>query len=318
MPNRRGLNRTYICSVLTLLALCLAAPISSPSRDSVLAQSRAPARDQDPARRGAEVLGATDPQKPKISLNRSGKDHALLFATNDYDYWSHLNNPINDARAIAYELKNYYGFETEIIENPKKEEILATLLKYKRERKYSDDDQLFIFFAGHGAFSDEFKEGYIIARDSNVKDDLGESYLAHSQLRRIIDFIPCKHIFLVLDVCFSGTIDEFIARRRGNDEYEETTNYEFIGRKMQFQTRQFLSSGGKEYVPDGRPGQHSPFARKLLEALRSYGGKYGVLTISGIVSHLERVTPEPRRGEWGGNEPGSDFIFTAKPSSKPE
>jgi hypothetical protein len=52
-----------------------------------------------------------------------------------------------------------------------------------------------------------------------------------------------------------------------------------------------------------------------LEALRGYGGKQGILTITGILSYVERVTPEPRQGEWGANEPGSDFVFIAK---KPE
>ena len=316
MPKKDGSNRTFTLSVLGLAVLCLSVAFTTRPSNSARAQSRTAVLDQEPSsKRGVEVVG-TEPSKPRQSLHRSGKDHALLFATDDYDHWPHLNNPVDDARTIANELKNFYGFETEVLENPKKEEILATLLRYKRERKYSDDDQLFIFFAGHGAFIDEFKEGYIIAKDSKEKDDLGETYIAHSQLRRVIDFIPCKHIFLVLDVCFSGTIDEFIARRRGGNEYEDTTNYEFIERKMQFQTRQFLTSGGKEYVPDGRPGQHSPFVRKLLEALRTYGGKYGILTISGIASYVERVTPEPRRGEWGENEPGSDFIFVAKPTSK--
>jgi hypothetical protein len=126
----------------------------------------------------------------------------------------------------------------------------------------------------------------------------------------MIDRIPVKHIFLVIDACFSGTIDEFISRSRGpTDIYAEATNFEFITRKLRFKTRQFLTSGGKEYVPDGRPGEHSPFTRKLLEALRSYGGQHGILTINGIFSYVERVKPEPRKGDWGGNEPGSDFVF---------
>jgi hypothetical protein len=74
----------------------------------------------------------------------------------------------------------------------------------------------------------------------------------------------------------------------------------------------YLSSGGKEYVPDGRPGQHSPFTRKFLEALRSYGGEDGVLTINEILSYIEKVDPQPRFGEFGNNEPGSDFLFIKK------
>ena len=81
---------------------------------------------------------------------------------------------------------------------------------------------------------------------------------------------------------------------------------------MKFKTRKFITSGEKVYVPDGRPGQHSPFVRGLLEALRSYGNKDGILTFGDIIKYIERVKPEPRAGEFGGNEPGSDFILVAR------
>jgi hypothetical protein len=209
------------------------------------------------------------------------------------------------------ELKNYYGFKTEFIHNAKRDAVLQALLRYMREVKFSQDDQLFIFFAGHGTFNEEFKEGYIVAKDSKRNDELGDSYISHSLLRKIIDNIPCKHIFLVIDACFSGTIDEFIAKSRAGEDSGDVIATEFLERKMQFKTRRFLTSGGKEYVPDGRGGHHSPFARRFLEALRSYGGASRLLTITTIVSHVERAIPLPRQGEWGGNEPGSDFVFVA-------
>ncbi|MCU1267884.1 MAG: peptidase caspase catalytic subunit p20 [Acidobacteria bacterium] len=272
-------------------------------------------RQQEPSPKRATIVGLPGPQRSTALAARKGKDYALLIAINDYERWPHLDNPVTDAEAIADELKNFYGFETEVLKNPTKQEIVNALLKYKRDKTYADDDQLFIFFAGHGSFSEEFKEGYIIAKDSQAQDLMGDTYLSHSILRKVIDYIPCKHIFLVLDACFSGTFDEKIARRGGDPEYDDVTNPEFIERKMKFETRRFITSGDKVYVPDGRPGQHSPFARKLLEALRGYGGKQGILTITGVLSYVERVTPEPRQGEWGANEPGSDFVFIAK---KPE
>jgi len=272
---------------------------------------------QQPQSPTTGIEGRTDNALARAPTVRKGKDYALLIAGNSYDQWPALSNPIPDAEAIEDELKNYYGFETKLIRNPTKAEIVAALKTYKNEMKYGEDDQLFIFFAGHGAFNDDFREGYLIARNSLKDDPEVSTYLSHSQLRNIIDQIPCRHIFLVIDACFGGTFDEKIARRGGPgpSPYEEATNREFIYRKMQFVTRRFLTSGGKEYVPDGRPGQNSPFVRRLLEALRSYGGSSGMLTITSIVSYVERVTPEPRYGEWGENQPGSDFIFVAKPKS---
>ena len=100
--------------------------------------------------------------------------------------------------------------------------------------------------------------------------------------------------------------------RGGDDIYTELTPAEYIQRKLRFKTRKYLTSGGKEYVPDGRPGRHSPFAAKLLESLRNYGGKDKIITLPEIMVYVEKLNPEPRTGPFGDNEPGSDFIFVAQ------
>lgn len=242
----------------------------------------------------------------------SGKNFALLIATDEYDQWPRLINPVNDARTAAEELGKSYGYTTEIVENGAVDRIVSSLRRYA-ERKYNENDQLFIFIAGHGQFDEVLGDGYVVAKDSKLKDETKTSYISHSNLRTIVNNIPCRHIFLVVDACFGGTFDPLIAaNQRGESEYAEATKSEFIQRKMKFKTRRFLTSGGKEYVPDGRPGQHSPFTRRFLEALRSYGGKDGVLTLNEIFSFVEKVKPEPRAGEFGTNEPGSDFIFVAR------
>jgi hypothetical protein len=115
-----------------------------------------------------------------------------------------------------------------------------------------------------------------------------------------------------MDVCFGGTFDPHIASARGESESDLAARAHFIKRKLNSKTRLYLTSGGKEYVPDGRPGQHSPFARKFLEALGSFGGADRILTYKEILSIIESVVPEPRYGEFGDNQPGSDFIFIGK------
>jgi hypothetical protein len=240
------------------------------------------------------------------------RNYALLFAIGNYDSWPPLVNPEPDAQAIADELKKSYGFRTELLRNVTRDDILTTLRRYAG-MKFSERDQLFIFFAGHGQFDQVLGDGYLVAKDSRLNDDIKTSYVAHSVLRTIVNNIPCKHIFLVVDACFGGTIDPLIAATsRGDDTYGDVSKAEFIRRKMQFKTRRFLTSGGKEYVSDGRPGEHSPFVRRFLEALRSYGGSDGVLTINEILQYEEKAIPQPRAGEFGNNEPGSDFVFIAR------
>jgi hypothetical protein len=177
--------------------------------------------------------------------------------------------------------------------------------------------QLYIFIAGHGGY-DEFVNGYIACKDSKngADDQFRESYIMHSQLSDMINKIPCKHIFVMMDVCFGGTFDQnstsYAGNRSEDQLYKNVNNNEFINRKMKNASRLYITSGGKEYVPDGRPGQHSPFASKFIEALRNYGGEDKILTFYEIKTFVEKCKPEPKAGDFGYNEPGSDFLFISK------
>jgi hypothetical protein len=245
------------------------------------------------------------------SLDRT--DYALIFATDEYDNWNDLVNPVFDSRTITEELKTTYGFKTEIIENATQSEVLKKIREYA-EKKYKPLDQLFIFFAGHGTYDQTFGEGFVVTRESLQNDEAKTSYLSHNRLRSIVNNVPCDHIFLAMDVCFGGTFDAALASSRGGEEevYKEQNVGEFITRKLTYKTRRYLTSGGKTYVSDGIPGKHSPFAKNLLEALRSHGGKDGVLTLPELYTYVERLKIQPRFGEFGDNAPGSDFIFIAK------
>ena len=238
---------------------------------------------------------------------RKGKDYALLFAVEDYDHWTKLHKPVSDAETIQHDLETLYGFETRLIKNPTQARILEAIREFA-EMDYTDDDQLFIFFAGHGYFDNTFKGGYLVARDTQLptEDIAMLSYVSHSVVRDIIDAMNCKHIFLVLDTCYSGTFDRLIAMR-GNiaNRLPQQLTAGDISRKFQYTTRWYLTSGGKEIVYDA-----SPFVHQFLEALRSKGGSDNILTIDEILSYVRKlVKPKPRASGFGSDEPGSDFLF---------
>jgi len=267
--------------------------------------------ESDPVRATRVVPHATSGVQP--ALSREGSDYALLIATDEYDEWDNLQNPILDAETVAAALEQDYGFEVRLVRNPLLAEIHQEL-RAAAQRHYGNDDQLLVFIAGHGVYDDVYNEGYVVARDSRRDDLARTTYLPYATLRTILDNCPCHHVFVVLDVCFGGTFDQRLAERRarGDPQYQEVTTPEFIARKLRYRTRQYLTSGGNEYVGDGRPGFHSPFAGKFIEALRSFGGDDGVLTMREVYICVEKVKPEPRAGDFGTNEPGSDFIFIAQ------
>ncbi len=244
---------------------------------------------------------------------RQGKDYALFFAVQDYDHWAILRNPISDAQSIAEELEGFFGFETEVIQNPSKREILQTIQRYY-QKAYTSGSQLLIFFSGHGTFVETSQEGFIVPQDALIEDPIQETYIPHSRLARMIDQIPCRHILVALDACYSGTFDREIALNRGREfsrPGEGSENLEdFIQQRLTFKSRLYLTSGGKERTPDGH--LHSPFTEKFLEALRSLEAGERLLTYQQLVGYMENTRPLPRWGQFGSHEPGGGFLFVSR------
>lgn len=240
-------------------------------------------------------------------------DYAILFATDNYEHWGDLVNPVYDARTISEILSKKYGFEVEVVENATQNEILSKLREYS-QKKYKPMDQLFVFFAGHGTYDQAFGEGFVVTTESLVNDEGKTTYLSHNRLRSIINNIPSEHVFLTMDVCFGGTFDEVLASARGSNAeiYQDQNKSDYISRKLFAKTRKYLTSGGKTYVSDGIAGEHSPFAKRFIEALESQGGSDGILTISELFTFVERLSVQPRLGSFGNNELGSDFLFVVK------
>ena len=256
------------------------------------------------------VLMGRDAIADAVDINR--KDYALVFATDSYDYFDDLVNPINDARTIEGILKEKYGFQTEIVENATNDEILAKITEYNT-RSFNPQDQLFVFFAGHGVFDETLGEGYVVASNSLPNDRGRSTYVSHILIRERLNNIKCEHIFLMMDVCFGGTIDPVLAKARALQDMDEAADKQFLVKKLTRHTRKYLTSGSKEYVSDGIPGKHSPFAEKFILALREIGGGTGrILSLLELRTYFLKLASEPRFGSFGKDDPASDFVFVAK------
>jgi uncharacterized caspase-like protein len=269
------------------------------------------------------------------SSARARKDLALLIAIDTYDNWNpQLSNPVFDAETIAHNLRVRFGFDVEIVRNPDAECVIDVLLKYKNRLAVPDDGQLFIFFAGHGTYHPDEGEGFLIARDSKAPsaDITGSSYIRQSWLRNIVESIPFKHIFVVIDACYGGAFEGEIRTRNaeaeaasanaglrdsssssaganGTADDQFLTDLQIVDLLMQFKTRRFLTSGAFHYVSDGMSGHHSPFAAKFLAALGSPAVEHSFITIEDIMLVMKFMQPVPVLGEISTNDHRSDFFF---------
>ncbi|MEL6616883.1 MAG: caspase family protein, partial [Bacteroidota bacterium] len=241
---------------------------------------------------------------------RTGTDRAVLFATDTYNDSSldPLANPISDAEAIAQELETTYGFEVEVVRDPTRAEVFATLERYARIPG-AEDDQLFVFFAGHGTFvrSGDVGRGFVIPRDGHAFSR--STWISYENIAAELDAMPAHRVLLVLDVCFGGA---FVRQARSGDPYGTASPQDIVRRYGPYRSRLAVTSGAEEYVSDGRPGEHSPFTYHLLGALRGPGGPDGdgLLTFSEIADAVKRVRgPSPLAGDFGRSEPGGSFFL---------
>ncbi|HRI62341.1 MAG TPA: caspase family protein [Saprospiraceae bacterium] len=241
---------------------------------------------------------------------RPDKDFALFFAVNDYDHWEDLANPISEVEAIAKDLKDLYGFETEVVRNPDRKTILDKIEEY-RKKTYAKDAQLLIFFSGHGEFNEDIKQGYFVPKDGKKEDSYGDSYIEYEGLKRRISTLSCEHILLALDACYSGTADADIAMR-GKPGVRPGTNKtaerdQYISTSLQYKSRLIVTSGAKVRTPD-----KSQFAIKFLEALQTQDDDFQVVNFDLLVGHLKTASPKPMANSFEGNETGGEFLFILK------
>jgi uncharacterized caspase-like protein len=248
-----------------------------------------------------------------------GKQYALVVGTDNYKGtgWKKLPNAVNDARAIRDELANDYGFTVQLLEDKPMDTIYKAIGEYYRALQ--PNDQLILYFAGHGDMETEFMDdGFIVCADSKSRDDdiARNTYIQYIKLQKMINRIPARQILVMLDVCHGGTFDQ-----KRSDPVNSITNRnvrQFLVDQSKFTCRKFLSSVGTEEAFDGKPGEHSPFANLLLQVLRARGNSSnGIVTLSNIYSVLQSASMNetatlkisPKKDGFGNDNPESDFIL---------
>jgi len=265
----------------------------------------------------AALLCLAGASLPERELPRKGKDFALFIAVNNYQNWDKLKHPISEVEKIAGELYKQYDFDTLVLRNPSQDQIVATLRQYNA-KKYPDDGQLLIYLSGHGEFDDLTKEGFFIPREGRRNDLAQTSYLSFSRLQKIVENMPCRHIILAIDACYSGTFDRLVALK---GDKEPTFGRPFsiadernrvIERELTLQSRFFVASGKKEQTPDA-----SNFAAYFLRALRNGGRDYDLLSMHELVAELKKAQPKPHVSTFSGHQEDANFVFVKNLSSIP-
>ncbi|MFK7977169.1 MAG: caspase family protein [Halioglobus sp.] len=187
-----------------------------------------------------------------------GRYHAVVIGNNDYpaDDIPSLRSAVNDAKAVAKILEEDYGFEVDLIKNAKRSDILSVL--DKKSRELGAEDNLLLYYAGHGYYDEDVDLGYWLPSDATMESK--DAWIRNSSITDSIKAMNAKHVLLVADSCFSGTLLRNVDVKRTGRFYEQMANRS---------ARLVMTSGGIEPVMDEGGDGHSVFARNLLRKLRS-------------------------------------------------
>lgn len=200
----------------------------------------------------------------KVYINydlSSARYYALIIAVQDYDdpTINDLSEPINDANRFYRIISSKYTFNQEDItylKNPTKADIIGTL--HNMRGKVGEEDNLLIYYAGHGYWDEEMMTGYWLPSDAESSNPV--NWLPNTDLTNYLNVLKTKHTLLIADACFSGGI--FKTRKAFN-------NMGTIEKLYRLPSRKAITSGNLKEVPD-----ESWFIHYLLKNLDGNNEKY--------------------------------------------
>ena len=143
-----------------------------------------------------------------------GEHYALIIGINNYQSpLAKLKTPVNDAKRVEKVLREKYGFKTTLLVDdgrhtkPNRENIIGALIKLKTQIK--SDDNLVIYFAGHGEFM--AGSGYWLPKDADSSNH--SAWISTDTITREIQYttkgnggLKARHVLVVADSCYGAAM----------------------------------------------------------------------------------------------------------------
>ncbi|HZY36892.1 MAG TPA: caspase family protein [Mucilaginibacter sp.] len=249
-------------------------------------------------------ISATE-QTSVTQVASSGKFYALLVGEQDYrdSNIPSLEGPVNDATNLSQALTANYTFLPEnvtVLKNPSRAEFFRAL--DDMANKVKKEDNLVIFYAGHGLYDETHLQGYWFPSDA-VRDRR-DTWISNSDLIDYITAIQSKHTLLISDACFSGSIFKSRSIDLAPKDIQEV--YKLPSRKA-------MTSGTMKEVPD-----KSVFMEYLVKRLNQNTDKFlpSEQLFASFKTAVINNSPNGQVPQFGeiretGDE-GGDFVFIKK------
>ncbi len=195
-----------------------------------------------------------------------GSYHALIIGNSDYNQLDDLPTSKADAEWVEDVLKNHYGFNTRMLTDANRAEIIQALAMLAGELR--ENDNLLVFYAGHGYLDKAGRHGYWQPVDA--QPDNPHSWISDDQISDFLSNLKSKHVLVVADSVYSvdwlststktPTVPTNVKDRRAFRKWLQVMS--------RARTRMVLTSGGLEPVTRNDNGGHSVFAQAFLTVLQ--------------------------------------------------
>ena len=232
-------------------------------------------------------------QPPATSESRN---YALFFVNENYTNYADLSTPIADGTVLSELLFSKFGYQSIVIKNSDRKEMLEAV--YKLKKQLTADDNLILYYGGHGTYDRATGIGYWLPANATV--DFPADWISTDEIVNALAHLQARHILLIADACFSGSFAQQAMRGF-------TTG---LGATENSSSRMVMVSGAVEPVRDvGKNPEHSVFAGALIEVIQDLRGPATSEEIflelkPKILSYAEQtpaLIPLIRLGHAGGN-----------------
>jgi len=208
---------------------------------------------------GFAQLGQSASRKEPNTAANAPKYFALIIGNNKYQHLKRLNTAINDAESIESVLRQSYGFQTKLLRDAGREQIVDAINEYRR--KLDEQSYLLIYYAGHGLYDRSIDAAYWLPVDARPDSDT--RWISADDVTRNIKGIAATHVLVISDSCYSGML-----KREATIAITPAERQRFIEKMREGRSRILIASGGDEPVDDGGGEGHSVFANALLKGLQ--------------------------------------------------
>lgn len=246
-----------------------------------------------------ETRGINAPDGP--SPQQLGTYSALLIAAQNYadPAIATLENPLRDAEALRRVLETRYRFDPgriQVLRDPTREMLMGAL--FDLAQQLGPNDNLLLFFAGHGLWDDRSQQGYWLPVDARRASPA--NWISNADVRDALRRIGTRHTLLITDACFAGGI-LLMREAFGPDN----TGLE---RLNALSSRKAMTSGSKQAVPD-----RSRFLEYLIKRLQDNQSPYlpaGDLFTSLRIAVMNNSSVTPQYGTiFDSGDEGGEFLF---------